>query len=263
MRVALVLVATLGACSSPTATKPPPQNVTPTSPIPPDLGSLVIVTTPSRTDATPGFVPITTKFPLVDPARRMPPNTPMQVIDRRGTRGTFTSVEPTTIEYGCDGNQLAVTPLAGTAKLEVGIAWALHDVAVRPSARAPIVVAQDAKATYGFGELAVTVERDPQKQDRGLMRFLVDNEEVGASGFVRTLMDGADPKLATIDIREGGPSVPVALAAWSIDGSGHAPFLVAVERPGWEGTSLEAWLVEARSAKQIEAMTAYLYQCAF
>ncbi len=262
MRIAVL--ALLASCSSPAPTPTPtPQNITAVTPIPADLGSLVIVTASARTDETPDFVPITTKFPLVDPARRMPPNTPMLVTDARGASGTFTSIEPTKTPFGCDGNELAVTPLVGTKKLSVGIAWALFDSTARPSASAPIIVALDSKATYAFGELSVHVERDSRKKDRGLMRFVVGDEEVGASGFVRTLMDGADPSMAAIDIREGGPSVPVALAAWSIDGSGHAPFLVAIERPGWEGTSLEAWLVEAGSVKQIEPMTAYLYQCAF
>ncbi len=261
MRIALFL-ALLAACSSPVATQPLPQNVTP-SVIPADLGSLVLVTAPSRTKSTPAFVPNTARFPIVDPTRRMPPNTPMLVIDYTGARGTFTSVEPTKIDYGCDGNQLAVTPLVGPAQLEPGIAWALHDPVVRPAAQAPPSAITESMATYGFGELTIYVQRDTKKLDRGLLRFLIDDTEVAAAGFVRTLMDGADPTLATIDLNNGGPGVPIPLAAWSIDGSGHPPFLVAIERPGWEGTSIEAWLVEAHSAKQIEAMTAYLYQCAF
>lgn len=256
------LIAVVIGCSSPSASLPP-QNTTTTTRVPADLGSLVVVTTATRTDETPGFVPINSQIPLVDPARRMPPNTPMHVVDARGGSGTFTSGEPTKIEFGCDGNQLAVTPLSGTKKLEPGVAWALFDSTVRPTATAPIVAATEGRAAYGFGALTVIVERDAQKKDRGLLRFVVADAEVGAVGFARTLMDGADPSMATIDLREGGPAVPVALAAWSIDGSGRAPFLVAIERPGWEGTSLEAWLVEERAAKQIEPMTAYLYQCAF
>jgi hypothetical protein len=254
----------LGACSS-RAPSPsqPPSNTLGASGVPADLGALVIVTTRAHDDTTPGYVPVSARYPLVDPAHRMPPNTPMRVVDARGTSGTFTSAEPTKIAFGCDGNQLAVTPLTGTTKLSPGIAWALHDASVRPRGRAPIVVSMPERATYAFDELTVIVERDAKKTDRGLLRFLVHGEQVGADGFARTLMDGADPSMAAIDLREGGPSVPVALAAWSIDGSGHAPFLVAIERAGWEGTSLEAWLVEARSAKQIEPMTSYLYQCAF
>lgn len=258
------LAATLGACSSrPPSSSPPPSNAVGPTGMPADLGALVIVTTPVHDDAAPSFVPTNAKFPLVDPAHRMPPNTQMRVVDARGTAGTFTSAEPTKIAYGCDGNQLAVTPLVGTAKLRPGIAWALHDAFVHPSGRAPIVVSMPERATYTFDNLSVIVERDPQKKDRGLLRFVVRDNEVSAHGFARTLMDGADPAMATIDLREGGPAVPVVLAAWSIDGSSNAPFLVAIERPGWEGTSLEAWLVEARGAKQIEPMTAYLYQCAF
>ena len=143
------------------------------------------------------------------------------------------------------------------------MAWALHDAVLRPTAQRPIIGALPAQATYTFGDLIVRVERDATKKDRGLMRVLVAGREVAAAGFARTLMDGAEPALATLDLREGGPAIPVPLAAWSIDGSGHAPFLVAIERPSWEGTSLEAWLVEAASARQIESMTAYLYQCAF
>jgi hypothetical protein len=260
-RLALLILA---ACSAPSPTVgPPPKNTSSATGVPADLGSLVIVTAATRTDATPNFVPITAQFPLVDPARRMPPRTPMHVVDARGANGAFTSSEPTKIAFGCDGNQLSVTPLVGTTKLRPGVAWALFDSSARPSANAPILVTLDAKASYTFGDLVVIVERDAQKKDRGLLRFVVKNEEVGAHGFVRTLMDGADPSMAAIDIRQGGPSVPVPLAAWSIDGSGHAPFLVAIERPGWEGTSLEAWLVEAHSVNQIEPMTAYLYQCAF
>jgi hypothetical protein len=231
--------------------------------MPADLGALVIVTTPTRDDKTPAFVPTNATFPLVDPAHRMPPNTPMRVVDARGDSGAFTSAEPTKIPFGCDGNQLAVTPLTGTTKLSPGIAWALHDAAVHPTGRLPIVVSMPRRATYTFDHLTVIVERDAAKADRGLLRFVVDNSEVSSHGFARTLMDGADPSMATIDLREGGPAVPVILAAWSIDGSSRAPFLVAIERPGWEGTSLEAWLVEPQGAKQIEPMTSYLYQCAF
>ncbi|GEM_PF-3961409 len=262
MRIAFLAV--LAACSSPTTTSgPPPSNASNATHVPADLGSLVIVTASARTDATPGFVPIDSRYPLVDPAHRMPPNTPMRVVDARGTSGAFTSSEPTKIAFGCDGNQLAVTPLVGTTELAPGIAWALHDSDARPSAKAPTISADDATATYGFGALTILVERDVVKKDRGVLRFILAGEEVGASGFARTLMDGADPNMSTIDLREGGPNVPVPVGAWSIDGSGRAPFLVAIERPGWEGTSIEAWLVEAHSVKQIEPMTAYLYQCAF
>lgn len=262
MRIALLPV--LAACSSPTTTSgPPPSNVSSAAHVPADLGSLVIVTASARTDTTPAYVPINSQYPLVDPAHRMPPNTPMRVVDARGTSGTFTSSDPTKISFGCDGNQLAVTPLVGTVKLAPGIAWALHDSDARPSARVPTISAHEATARYAFGGFTVFVERDVVQEDRGRLRFMISGEEVGASGFVRTLMDGADPNMATIDLREGGPNVPVPLGAWSIDGSGNAPFLVAIERPGWEGTSIEAWLVEASSVKQIEPMTAYLYQCAF
>jgi len=262
MRLALLALLALAACSS-TASAPPPQNSAPAPRVPADLGHLVIVTASARTDATPGFVPITSQVPLVDPAQQMPPNTTVSVVDARGASGTFTSNAPTKIAFGCDGNQLDVTPLAGTAKLSPGIAWALSDAAARPTANAPIVVTMDSKAAYGFGDLSVVVERDPKKQDHGRLRFVVDDVDAGTFDFERTLMDGADPSMAKLDLREGGPAIPVALAAWSIDGSGHPPFLVAIERPSWEGTSIEGWLVEAHSVKQIEPMTTYLYQCAF
>lgn len=260
----LVLFALLAACSSSATTAPPPvQNATVAPRIPTDLGSLVIVTASARTDGVPAFVPIKTPYPIVDPTAKLAANTTANVVDARGASGTFTSSAPAKIAYGCDGNQLDVTPLAGTATLSPGVAWALVDRSVRPSASAPIIVTMPAKAAYGFGDLSITVERDAKKQDHGQLRFTVNDTTVADVPFERQLMDGADASMKILDMREGGPAIPVALAAWSIDGSGHAPYLVAIERPGWEGTTLEAWLVEARSAKQLEAMTTYLYQCAF
>jgi hypothetical protein len=262
----LALLATLAACASPPAPTPPPGNTRAPSPshVPADLGSLAIVTAPARSDAVPGYVPISTTHPLVDPARRMPPNTPVHAIDARGAAGTFTSGEPTKIPFGCDGNQLGVTPLAGRAPLAPGIAWIQFDVAARPKALALSVARKTADtALYVLGDLRIRVERDAQRLDRGILRVLASDQEVGASGFARTLMDGADPSMATLDLAEGGPGIPTPLGGWSIDGSGHLPYLLAIERPGWEGTTIEAWLVERGSLKQIEAMSVYLYQCAF
>lgn len=253
----------LAACTTRAAAPPPPQNTVAVPRIPADLGAIVLVTAPVRADTTPTYVPITTAFPIVDPMQRIAPHRRVHVVDEHGYAGDFVSGPHATIKHGCDDHKLAITPLVGTARMKPGVAWAVFDSSVHPTAVPIATQSAPALARYTFPGLTIEVKRNPTKLDRGTVQFIVDNDPGLVYGFERALMDGADPSLATVDLSAEGPGIPVPRAAWSIDGSGDPPLLVTIERPGWEGTQFEVWLVDGKSVKPLESMRVYLYQCAF
>jgi len=70
-------------------------------------------------------------------------------------------------------------------------------------------------------------------------------------------MEGADP--APLDFQHPGVAIPEPVPAWSfVDGG---PILLVLQVPSYEG--LTPILVESDAAREIPAMAAYLYRCAF
>lgn len=264
-----VLVAVLvAACGTP-APAPPSATATATGPTSrvtttarvtatDPLGSLALVT--SIDEPTAPFIPRSRTRQVVDPSRKIAPQASVRIVSATRGDGVFTAGSPEKLPFGCDGNQLDVTPLVGP-DLAPGLAWILPaNVTWRPL---PLTVAAGKASptarSYRAGPLHFDLQRVAAA--RGTTTITLGSTVVAERPFERQLMDGADASLATIDLVDGGPGVPVPVAAWAIDRDG--PYLVVVSTPSWEGLGLEALLVDATSATPIEAMSIYLYQCAF
>jgi hypothetical protein len=72
-------------------------------------------------------------------------------------------------------------------------------------------------------------------------------------------MEGADPD--PLDFQHLGVAIPEPAPAWSfVDGG---PILLVLQVPSYEGLHLTPILVESDAAREIPAMAAYLYRCAF
>lgn len=255
----------LVACSSPRETVPSNVaeatvvRVAPTDP----LGWIGLATVPARTDEL-AYIPVNAAHPLVVPvADHAAPAGTVSVVGMRGTPTPFTAGAKTQIRFGCEDNQLDVIPFAGP-RLPPGPAWILPPNPPPTWAPAPLAITQTratpAASQYAIGPLTLDLART-QDPLRGTLTITRDGRKVHTAPFERQLMDGAEPSMATLDLSEYGPGIPTPVGAWAIAADG--PFLLAVLQPGWEGVTLAPLLVDDAGAHPIEAMTMYLYYCAF
>ncbi len=261
MRTSLFSLVVVMACGAPR--EPLPANASGESAIrigPTDpLGWLALAT--ATTDAKDeGFGPTNNDHPLVTTVARGELPASVSAIGPAGAMQTFITGAATEVLYGCDGNKLGVTALAGP-RLTPGAAWILPPA--RPTSWQPTALAITTKAkspaqhSYAIGPLALELVRTADL--KGTLTIQRDGRAVHTAPFERQLMDGAEP--GPIDLAEGGPGIPEPIAAWSIADNG--PILLVLTQPGYEGMTLRPVLVEATSARAIEAMETYLYSCAF
>jgi len=263
MRIGLLFLAVATvACSAPRERLPANRaSGGPAFRIAPDeaLGWIGLSTTPTASTVE-SFGPRNDEHPLVTTAPRDALPATVSAIGPSGSMQPFTTGRATEIPYGCDGHTLEVTALAGR-RVPPGVAWLLPPS--RPANWQPRALAIETKTktaasrSYVIGPLALQLVRTADLQ--GTLTIQRDGSIVDTQPFERQLMDGAEP--GPIDLAEGGPGIPEPLAAWSVADGG--PILVVLTQPGYEGTTLRPLLVEATSARVIESMEMYLYQCAF
>jgi hypothetical protein len=266
-RIATCLLAALAACGSPRAAEPP-RNVAPEpglaiSPTQ-SLGWLGLVPAPTGDSELPSYLPVHAQFPLV----LSPPLSGRveQRVSAIGTSGKLTTYKPaakTQITFGCDNNTLEVTPFIGK-RLPPGVAWILpydapstwqpEALALRVEANAP------ERARFTAGPLVIELARTAATT--GTLALARGGRTLYTQPFERSTMDGAPPEALAIDLTERDmPGIPSPIGAWSIVPGG--PILVALHTPGWEGSSLSALLVEDDRVRTADALTTYLYRCAF
>jgi hypothetical protein len=187
----------------------------------------------------------------------LPPR--VTVIPSSGPAELLTVGEAFPLHYGCDNNELGVRPLAGP-RIAPGPAWILPpDVAWRPTSLAlSRTHADPTRRAHAAGRLVFELTRtDSSHASLAITR---DGTPVLTSVFARAEMDGAN-NTGPVDLTEQAPGMPEPIAAWSFSPSG--PELVVLLVPGYEGVNLTTYLVEQQSARAIEGMEQYLYQCAF
>jgi hypothetical protein len=233
------------------------------------LGELALATTPAFDERTePGidreraaYVPVSTDHPVVTLAE-VPVGATLSVLGVAGGVARFTAGARTEIQFGCEQNTLAVTPLAGP-RLPAGPAWILPRPLPATWALSPLAIAPssatETSRRYTVGPLTVELTRTAPA--RGTLAIQRAGRTVHTVPFERVLMEGAAPELATIDLRSDGPGIPAPIGAWSLAPGG--PALVVLLQPGWEGATLATFLVEESTARAVESMTTYLYYCAF
>ncbi|MCW5806273.1 MAG: hypothetical protein KIT31_28160 [Deltaproteobacteria bacterium] len=166
----------------------------------------------------------------------------------------------TKVKYGCDDNRLDVVPLAGPSFRE-GVVWVLPPggaAAWTPAAMAITVKSSTPKQrAFAIGGVVLTLTAtDPM---HGVLQISRDGTTVLTVDFEHGAMEGDESEL---DLA-GGVGVPEPVAAWRLGEGADAPLLVATATPSHEGVHLAAYLVEARTSREVDAMTRYLYLCAF
>ncbi len=262
-------VVALAACSG--DPKPPVEAPTPTPvvarpavaalPSDAELGELAIVPRPRRDLGS--WIPQGTSPILVEGALRegKGPAPSWLAIDAAGTETTLTYGATTQISYGCDNGQLTVSKLDGDgAKLLPGLLW------LRPTSHAdwapkPVklveVPAKAARREYRFGDGRIEVLR--QQPKRGVVN--IDWKRARhVLEFARSDMEGADNK-TPMDLSNPGVAQPVPEAAWSFAGGDAA--LIVFRVPGYEGVQFKTVVIGFETAREVESMVPYLYQCAF
>lgn len=272
MRPALAVLV-IAACGSPREPAPPPTalpapavgriTVAPTAP----LGSLALALAPT-TPTTPVGEIAGSFLPARDVASvaslgTLAPGARVSVLGMAGGLVAYTAGARAMVPYGCDGNTLEVTPLAGPA-LPPGIAWVLP--APLPAGWAPAALAvtwtrrERGRVGLRLGDLEVELVRTAPL--RGTLTIARAGRVLHRAPFERQLMDGAPPELATIDLTDvGGPGVPLPVGAWTLAPGG--PVLLALVLPGFEGVTLSGLLVDEAGAAPVPALEQYLYGCAF
>jgi hypothetical protein len=265
LRELLISIATLAACSPPPP--PVPHNVAPPAQrvhvaATDSLGWLALAPTPKRNDKAPSWLPVDDHHPLLIPgaAEGLLPGAVLTAIATRGGPTRAVAGAPTSIHYGCDQNQLDIVPLTGD-HLAPGVVWLLHTSVPSTWSPAPLDIASSrATATerhYTVGPLGFDLQR--RDDTHGTLAITHEGRTVHTAPFERGEMEGADA--SPLDLSGEGPGIPAPVAAWSIAPGG--PFLVVVVQPGYEGVTLSPWLIDDEAARPIEAMSLYLYSCAF
>ena len=256
------------ACSSPR--EHPPSNVAaptavrvrPTDP----LGAIGLATAPGPGPTEAPIAIVSRAHPVVVPGTERTLPASVAAIGARGGVVRFTAGAPARVPFGCDDHQLDVLPLAGP-RLPPGPVWILPPAPPPTWAPAPLAITATTTSTtargYAVGPLTVELVRD-RDPSRGTLTIARAGRPIYSAPFERVLMDGAEPAMATLDLAEPGPGIPAPIAAWSIAaGAPNGPILLVLLRPSWEGYALEAVLVDAASAAPINALSTYLYSCAF
>lgn len=230
--------------------------VAPTDP----LGWIGLSPAPAPT-ADASYLPITTQHAVVvphDPGRPLPPR--VAAVATRGAIARFTTGAVTRLRYGCEDNTLELVPLAGP-RVPPGPVWVLPPRMPAGWQPTPLALragrASAAARTYVAEPLTIELAR--QDASRGTLTIARAGRTIHTRPFERHRMEGADP--SPIDLAEGGPGIPEPIAAWSIAPGG--PILLVLSQPGYEGVTLAALLVEAERARPVDALTTYLYACAF
>lgn len=270
MRHHLLLILGLGlgvaACGG--AQPQAPSNVAPPAglTIPPTqpLGWLGLAPAPAGESELPSYLPVHATFPLIVTPALMDLQAPQ--LSAIGTSGKLTTYQPavtTQIPFGCDNNELEVTPFIGK-RLPPGVAWILPPGA--PSTWKPealpvrVVASAPEQARFTVGALGLELAR--ATDTTGTLSITHAGRTIYTQPFERSLMDGAPPEASVLDLRERDlPGIPSPVGAWSIVPGG--PILLALHTPGWEGSSLSALIVEDERARTADALTTYLYRCAF
>lgn len=191
------------------------------------------------------------------------PSGALTAIDTAGKVARVTAAGPVQVLYGCDNTSIDALAFAG-APLAPGAVWLLPPGAPptwNPRAL-PIAVAvsgAEARRRDTVGPLALELERTGPT--RGTLAIQRGGRSLHTLPFERADMEGADP--APLDLRGGGVAIPAPVAAWALAEGEVAPILLVLLSLSYEGSYLQAILVEDAGARVLPALETYLYRCAF
>ncbi|MEZ4363745.1 MAG: hypothetical protein R3B48_26440 [Kofleriaceae bacterium] len=231
------------------------------------IGWLAIAPVAVHGDEVPYWVPVDDSAALLflpEGSGEPAPERAIRAVPARGEPVELTFGGRRAVSYGCEDNALNALALHtndGSA-LEPGPVWILPDT--------------DAAATWAPHGLAVKVAQvDPKQRawEVGSLTVALTVKDAdhavfaisqGASWLLnrnleRPVMAGADD--APIDLTKDTPGMPEVAAAFTMASNGSV--LITLATPGYEGTSLSTLLYDGITVRDVEAMSHYLYSCAF
>jgi hypothetical protein len=195
------------------------------------------------------------------PAEGLTVGATLSVIDTTGRVTRVTAQATAKLPYGCDDHQLDVLAFAG-GKSAPGPVWLLPPAAPATWSPRSLAIVSPAAATEvhrrdTVGPLSLELARSDA--GHGTLTIARDGRVLHTAAIERAEMAGADP--APLDLQHPGVAIPEPVAAWSLVDGG--PILLVLQVPSYEGLHLTAILVESDAARELPAMAAYLYRCAF
>jgi hypothetical protein len=176
----------------------------------------------------------------------------------------LTAGPQTTIGFGCDQTSLDVVPLVGDA-VKPGLVWVLPSPAPAtwtPSA-VPLTVDVDQRDHRLVRAGNVSLELRRVDKTHATLR-IADRRATGLAldeAAEAYYMEGAEP--IDLDLTQGHyPGIPWPEAVFAFSETG--PYLVVLDRSGYEGIAFETLLVTSRGRAQvIESLGLGAYYCAF
>lgn len=230
------------------------------------LGTLALPAAAERPDDGPFWVAKTAGAAAVVPAPApLVAGTQYRALSAAGGAPVeLTAGAPTTIGFGCDQTSLDVVPLVGDA-VKAGLVWVLPSPAPAAWAPAavPLTVEVDERAHRLVRASNVTIEL--RLVDKTHATLHIADRRADEAALDETAeayyMAGADP--IDLDLTQGHyPGIPTPEAAFAFSDAG--PYLVVLDRSGYEGIAFETVLVTTNGRAQvIESLGLGAYYCAF
>jgi hypothetical protein len=231
------------------------------------LGWLAFPAATDRAGDVPHWIAITREASAVVPS---PPPSPLaagatyRAIPADGHPAVdLVAGAPITIGYGCDRTPLDVIPLAG-APVPPGLVWVVPTPVPstwQPSVRTLLLrIDTPARRRWSAGELDLDLEREDDRHAR--LRISRGGRLVHDEHAEAYEMDGAPPISIDLSAGERTPGVPYPEAVFAFGVGG--PFLVVLDRSGYEGVAFETVLVGFHGeARPIDTLRLAAYHCAF
>jgi hypothetical protein len=230
------------------------------------LGALALPAAAERPDKAPFWVAKTPDAAAVVPSPApLAAGTHYRAVSAAGGAPVeLTAGAQTTIGFGCDQTSLDIVPLVGDA-VKPGLVWVLPSPA--PPAWTPAAVPLTVDVNERDHRLvrAGNLSLELRRIDKTHATLRIADRRADKVALDETAeayyMDGADP--IDLDLTQGHyPGIPWPEAAFAFSDAG--PYLVVLDRSGYEGIAFETLLVTTSGRAQvIESLGLGAYYCAF
>jgi hypothetical protein len=230
------------------------------------LGTLALPAAPERPDGAPFWIAKTADAAAVALAPTpLAPGTKYLVVSAAGGPPVeLTAGAQTTIGYGCDQASLDVVPLVGDA-VKPGLVWVLPSPAPATWTPAAVPLTVDVDERDHRLVRAGNVSIELRRVDATHATLRIADRRADTLALDETaeayFMEGADA--IGLDLTQGhAPGIPTPEAAFAFGDAG--PYLVVLDRSGYEGIAFETLLVTTKGRAQvIESLGLGAYYCAF
>jgi hypothetical protein len=176
----------------------------------------------------------------------------------------LTAGAQTTIGFGCDQTSLDIVPLVGDA-VKPGLVWVLPSPAPATWTPAAVALTVETDEREHHVVRAGNLRLDLRRVDKTHATLHIADRRADAPALDEAaeayFMEGAEP--IDLDLTQGHyPGIPWPEAVFAFSDAG--PYLVVLDRSGYEGIAFETLLVTTNGRAQvIESLGLGAYYCAF